>query len=126
MNHAAVQEVANLVRRICERFGLVVNTLSFSDDATANGINGGSALHFCGVEYKNMLGTANGFAGTMHLLRSDQQRMQLTAWNVPFLTPYEVREENVLVVLVLVSTFPSPYLSCLSLYPTDSPSPTCR
>ena len=115
MNHAAVQEVANLVRRICERFGWFVNTLSFSDDATANGLKGGSALHFCGVEYKNMLGTANGFAGTMHRLRSDNKRMQLTAWNVPLLIPYEVREFAFSWCWCSCQRFPHP-TSHLSLY----------
>ena len=40
-----------------------------------------------------MLTTANGYAGTMHVMRTnpDADGMQLSAWNTPFKIPFDVR-----------------------------------
>ena len=77
-----MESILPVLMIICAAAGFTYVPMAFNDtvfDVAA--IKGIMGLHFCGIEYINMLRVNNGVASTMHIIRSSGNAMAIACWH---------------------------------------------
>ena len=82
MNSRAMRLILPFLLAICAEVGFTYVPMAFNKDVfEVASITAVLGLHFCGIEYINMLKVKNNVAGTMHIVRTTGNAMAIPCWN---------------------------------------------